>query len=267
MLDLKRTQLFLFDMDGTLYLGEQLFSNTVELLKTIRAQGKQYLFLTNNSSKSVDDYVQKMNRLGVDAEKSDFLTSAQATAGYLFNHYPNGKIFVAGTSSFCQELRNHGLSVTEEPEKDIACIVCGFDTELTFQKLDYLSRLLLRKEVPFIATNPDLVCPTEYGFVPDCGSVCEMLFHATGRKPFVIGKPSPLMPQLACQKYGCTPDETLMIGDRLYTDIACGLNANIPTLLVLSGETTAQMAASSEFQANAIMQDIGELLQELKKIS
>ena len=267
MTDLKQTRLFLFDMDGTLYLGDRLFPDTAELLATIRAQGKHYLFLTNNSSKSVHDYIKKMENLGIAAKKSDFLTSSQATAGYLSDHYPDGKIFVAGTASFCQELRSHGLAVTEDLEENIDCIVCGFDTELTFKKLENLSRLLLRKELPFIATNPDLVCPTEYGFVPDCGSVCKMLFHATGRKPFIIGKPSPLMPELACQKYDCAPDETLMIGDRLYTDIACGLNAGIPTLLVLSGETTAQMAAASEFHANAIMQDIGELLRELKKLS
>lgn len=266
MINLTQTRLYLFDMDGTLYLGEQLFPKTAELLNTIRAQGKQYLFLTNNSSKCAADYVKKMARLGISTQGSDFLTSSQVTAEYLSEHFPDTTIYVAGTASFCKELLLHNLHITTHLEEGIGCVVCGFDTELTFQKLEELSILLSGPEIPFIATNPDLVCPTEYGYVPDCGSVCEMLFHATGKKPLIIGKPSPLMPQLACRKFGCQPNEAIVVGDRLYTDIACGLNAGIPTLLVLSGETDRKMAEQSEFQADAVMQDIGKLLLELQRL-
>lgn len=266
MINLKKIRLFLFDMDGTLYLGNQLFPPCRELLKTIRAQGKRYLFMTNNSSKSVGDYVKKMERLGVAAVEEDFLTSSQATAGYLLENFSTAKIYAAGTASFLAELRSHGLNVTDRREEGIGCVVCGFDTELTFRKLEDLSILLTGENLPFLATNPDLVCPTEYGYVPDCGSVCQMLYNATGKKPVVIGKPSPLMPQLACKKYGCAPEETMLVGDRLYTDIACGLNAKLPTLLVLSGETDQAMAAASEFQADQVMDGIGELLEELKKL-
>lgn len=265
MIDLRKIRLFLFDMDGTLYLGDQLFPPCRELLDIIRRQGKRYLFMTNNSSKSVGDYVAKMERLGVPAKEEDFLTSSQATAGYLAEHYPTAKIYLAGTRSFEKELKSHGLTVVTRREEGIGCIVCGFDTELTFAKLEDLSILLTGSDTPFIATNPDLVCPTEYGYVPDCGSVCQMLYNATGRKPLVIGKPSPLMPQLAQKAWGCRPEETMLVGDRLYTDIACGLNAKIPTLLVLSGETDEKMAEESQFQADQVMRDIGELLEELKK--
>lgn len=265
MINLKQIRLFLFDMDGTLYLGERLFADTVELLEVIRRQGKRYVFLTNNSSKSVRDYVEKMERLGVEAEEADFLTSSQATARYLSEHYGTVNIYAAGTASFRNELKAHGLHVTTHPDETVGCVVCGFDTELTFQKLEDLSRLLTRKDLPFIATNPDLVCPTEYGYVPDCGSVCEMLYHATGRKPFVIGKPAPLMVELACEKFHCATQEAMVVGDRLYTDIACGIHAGVPTLLVLSGETDRDMADASEFQADWIAPNIGDLLRELKK--
>ena len=157
------------------------------------------------------------------------------------------------------------MNITDEKSEDIECIVVGFDTELTFKKLENLSMLLTEKEnIPYIATNLDMVCPTEWGFVPDCGSVSDMIYNATGKRPMVIGKPSPLMPQLAMKKYGVAPEETLLVGDRLYTDIACGLNAKIPTILVLSGETDEKMAAESEYQADRILQDIGVILDELR---
>ena len=265
MTDLKNIKLFLFDMDGTLYLGDRLFEHTKKLLEVIRAQGHRYLFMTNNSSKSVNAYVEKLAKLGIEAEKEDFMTSSQATGGYLLEHHKEQKIYVTGTNSLKEELKSYGLNITDEKSEDIECIVVGFDTELTFKKLENLSMLLTEKEnIPYIATNLDMVCPTEWGFVPDCGSVSDMIYNATGKRPMVIGKPSPLMPQLAMKKYGVAPEETLLVGDRLYTDIACGLNAKIPTILVLSGETDEKMAAEAEYQADRILQDIGVILDELR---
>ena len=132
-------------------------------------------------------------------------------------------------------------------------------------ELEDMSILLLDKSLPYIAANLDLVCPTEYGYVPDCGSVCEMLFNATGRRPEVIGKPSPLMVELALEKWGVAKKEAMVVGDRLYTDIACGKNAGIPTVLVLSGETDEQMAAASPHKADLSLQDISVILNELNK--
>jgi HAD superfamily hydrolase (TIGR01450 family) len=142
----------------------------------------------------------------------------------------------------------------------------GFDTELTFQKLHDVSYLLLKQpELPYIATNPDLVCPTEFGSVPDCGSVCEMIFNATGKRPVVIGKPSSLMPELALQRLGIAKEETCVIGDRIYTDIKSGLNAGITGVLVLSGETTEEILQQSKDKPHIVLKDAGEILQVLQK--
>ncbi len=260
---IRNTKLFLFDQDGTLYLGGGLYSFTKELLHTIRSSGRRYLFMTNNSSKSVADYIKKLEGMGIAAERADFITSSQATAYYLKKHHPGKTLYVCGTRSLIAELETEGFSVTAQLDK-VECIVMGFDTELTFQKLEDVSKLLLtRPELPYIATNPDLVCPTEYGSVPDCGSVCQMIFNATGKRPVVIGKPSPLMPQLAMERLGVSEEETMVVGDRIYTDVKSGLNAGTVTALVLSGETTLEILESSPEKPDLVLADCGELLAAL----
>lgn len=256
---LKNHKLFLFDMDGTLYLGDQLYSFTKELLATIRAKGKRYLFMTNNSSKSVADYVKKLAKLGIEAIEEDFITSSQATAYYLKLHHKGQKLYVCGTNSLKEELRKNGFEVTENLD-EVECIVMGFDTELTFKKLEDVSKLLLTRELPYIATNPDYVCPTEFGSVPDCGSVCDMIYNATKKRPLVIGKPEALMPELAMQQHGYSKEETTVIGDRIYTDIKSGLNAGINTILVLSGETTQEILDASEDKPHMVLNDAGEMI-------
>ena len=141
----------------------------------------------------------------------------------------------------------------------------GFDRELTFQKLEDVSRLLLtREDLPYIATNPDWVCPTEFGSVPDCGSVCEMIYNATCKRPVFIGKPSPLMPQLAMERMGVAPEETLVVGDRIYTDVKSGLNAGTMTALVMSGETTPQILEASLEKPHLVLQDCREIVEALR---
>ncbi len=261
---LEKINLYLFDMDGTLYLGDLLYDFTKELLATIKESGRRYLFMTNNSSKSVEDYVKKLEKLGIMATREDFITSSQATAYYLKQNHPNCRLYVCGTQSLKKELEREGFVVTDTLA-DVDCIVMGFDTELTFQKLEDVSRLLLtREDIPYIATNPDYVCPTEFGSVPDCGSVCDMIFNATGKRPVVIGKPSPLMPQLAMAQYGFAPEETAVVGDRIYTDIKSGLNAGITGILVMSGETTPEILAASEDKPHLVLQDASEILKALK---
>ena len=140
----------------------------------------------------------------------------------------------------------------------------GFDTELTFQKLDDACRLLTTKpEIMYVATNPDWVCPTSYGYVPDCGSVSQMIFNATKRKPYFIGKPEPAIAQLAMAKVGRKADETVLVGDRIYTDIKSGLNAGITGMLVLSGETTLEILEASEDKPHLVLQDCSEILEAL----
>ena len=264
--DLSRIRLWLFDMDGTLYLGEQLFDFTKPLLTAIRKCGGRYLYLTNNSSKSVPDYVKKMQRLGVPAEESDFLTSAQATAWYLHRHHDGARLYVCGTDSLQRELAAEGFPIVNSEPDSAQCIVMGYDTELTYQKLLDVSRLLTEQpEMPYIATNPDLVCPTEFGFVPDCGSVCGMIRTATGRTPVVIGKPEPLMPRMAMERMGVTAAETAVVGDRIYTDVKSGLNAGCAGVLVMSGETTPQILADSPDKPDLVLQSAGEILEVLGK--
>ena len=261
---LNRIRLYLFDMDGTLYLGNRLFDFTIELLDTIRSTGRRYLFMTNNSSKSVEDYIKKLENLGIAATREDFITSSQATAYYLKQHYPNHRLYVCGTRSLKKELEMEGFTVTENLG-EVDCIVMGFDTELTFQKLEDVSRLLLTREnIPYIATNPDYVCPTEFGSVPDCGSVCDMIYNATRKRPVVIGKPSPLMPQLAMERYGYTKEETAVVGDRIYTDIKSGLNAGITGILVMSGETTEEILNNSPEKPHLVLDDASAIMKAIK---
>ena len=261
---LRSKKLFLFDMDGTLYLGNWLYDFTLELLSTLRATGRQYLFMTNNSSKSVEDYVKKLNTMGITATREDFMTSSQATAYYLHKHHEGQKLYVCGTESLKEELRREGFTVTTDID-EVECIVMGFDTELTFQKLHDVSFLLLTQpELPYIATNPDYVCPTEFGSVPDCGSVCDMIYNATKKRPVVIGKPSPLMPQLAMEKLGVSKEETCVVGDRIYTDVKSGLNAGITGILVLSGETTREILAESPDKPHLVLEDASEILKAIK---
>lgn len=260
---IRHMKLFLFDLDGTLYLGEQLYPFTIDLLRRIRETGGRSLYMTNNSSKSVEDYIRKLERLGIPATREDFITSAQATAWYLQQNHPGKTLYVCGTESLKRELREAGFHVTEEPE-DAQCIVMGFDTELTFKKLHDVSWLLSTRQIPYIATNPDYVCPTEFGSVPDCGSVCDMIYNATKKRPLVIGKPEPLMPQLAMERLGISRSEACCIGDRIYTDIRSGLNAGITTMLVLSGETTREILDASDVKPHFVLEDAGEILEALR---
>ncbi len=260
MLDtLKQKRLFLFDMDGTLYLGNHLFEFTPSLLAAIKNKGGRYLFMTNNSSKSVEDYIKKLRSLGIDAVYEDFITSSQATALYLKQHHAGKRLYVCGTRSLIAELEREGFEVTTDLER-VEVIVMGFDTELTFQKLEDVCRLLLTRDLPYIATNPDYVCPTEFGSVPDCGSVCDMVFNATKKRPFVIGKPSPMMPLTAMEMTGFGKEETVVLGDRIYTDVKSGLAAGVMSILVMSGETTEEILLASEDQPDLVMGSAAELM-------
>lgn len=261
--EIKNKKLFLFDMDGTLYLGDRLFDFTKELLSKIKSVGGRYLFMTNNSSKSVADYIKKLKNLGIDALYEDFITSSQATAYYLKENHNGATLYVCGTQSLKEELIKEGFKVTENLD-EVECIVMGFDTELTFKKLHDVSFMLSTKDIPYIATNPDYVCPTEFGSVPDCGSVCDMIYNATKKRPVVIGKPEPLMPILAMKHTGYTPEQTAVFGDRIYTDVLSGLNAGVTAVLVMSGETTQEILNNSNVKPDIVLSDCSEIIKLLE---
>ena len=210
-----------------------------------------------------------MQRFGVDAKADDFFTSTEATIWYLkkpenIEKYNGKKIYAMGTASFCKQMRDAGFDIVTDVCDDVALLLVANDQELTFKKLDDAC-ILLGRGVDFLATNPDWVCPTWYGYVPDCGSVAEMLYNATKRRPKFIGKPQPDMALLAIKASGYSPEETVLIGDRLYTDIACGVNAGISTIFVLSGEGTMADLEASDKKPEFVFDNIRKIYEDISK--
>ena len=262
MKKLSDKRLFLLDMDGTIYLDNHLFDGTLDFLHKVKEIGGKYMFVTNNSSKSADDYVKKLSKIGIEAEIDDFLTSTEATIHYINKNYKGKKFYSVGTESFNKELINNGINVTCELEDDIYGLVISNDNEINFKKIED-ARILLGRDVKYIATNPDWVCPTSFGYVPDCGCFAEMLKRATGKEPLFIGKPKPEMILMAMEKFGYKKEECVIIGDRVYTDIASGYNAEIDTVLVLSGEATMKDVEESEIKPVYIMKNIREVYENI----
>ncbi len=230
-------KMFLFDMDGTIYLDETLFDGVKELLQKIDDDGGKYVFITNNASKSVKDYVAKMHRLGLkQVTEEHFFTSAQATLAILQEKHAKELIYIQATKSLIEEYKDSGLNVTTEYNETAKVILVGFDPEFTGEKVYTTCKMLTKLNVPYYATNPDWVCPVEFGYIPNCGSMCQGIERATGKKPIFIGKPEPTMIYAVMEKFHYTKEETVVFGDRLYTDIASGNNAGVDTVCVLSGE-------------------------------
>lgn len=261
---LKDKKLFLFDMDGTIYLGNNLFDGVKELLSLIKNRGGRYVFITNNSSKSVSAYIEKLGNLGIVAKSDDFFTSSEAAVSMINKKHSGALVYAQGTKSFIDYLKSQGLNVTEEYDETAGVILVGFDTELDFNKEIKTCKMLTKLSVPYYATNPDWVCPTEFGYVPDCGSMCFGYEKATGRKPIFIGKPDPAMIYAATEKFGFDKNDVLVIGDRLYTDIASGCNAGVDTLFVLSGEGTMEDYKKSDVKSTFVLKNVKELLEIIK---
>ena len=250
---LSEVRCFLLDMDGTFYLGEQLLPGASKFLELLRPQGREYLFLTNNSSKDSQQYVEKFARLGLSIPRDKIMTSGEATALHVQRQHPQARVYVVGTQALENEFRERGFVLTDEMP-DFA--ILGFDTTLTYAKLWTLCDLV-RAGVCYIATHPDYNCPTETGFMPDIGAMIAFVKTSTGREPdLIVGKPNSLFVEYAAERTGIPVSAMCMIGDRLYTDIALGTAANIPTILVLSGETRADEVAGSPYQPTHIFRDI-----------
>lgn len=261
---LRKKKLFLFDIDGTIAVGNTLYEGSRELLAHIHAIGGRSYFITNNSTKSGSDYVQKFaDSFQLETTEEQFITAGYLTLRFLKEHYADQTIFVLGTASYVAELRQKGLRITEQVQPDIACLVAAYDSELTYEKLCRASQVLLTMDVPFYGTNPDLRCPIDFGFIPDCGSICNMLTATTGRIPEYLGKPSPVVAELCMQHSGFSPDETLVVGDRLYTDIACGLNAGVDTCVLFTGEAQPEDLADTPYKPAFAFADVKELLSAL----
>lgn len=254
---LKNIELFLLDMDGTIYLDDDLFDGSKEFIDKIRKQNKKYIFLTNNSSKSKLDYIAKLNRIGIPADLNNIFTSGMAMGMYL-NEFYNGKsIYLVGTNALKEELEAYNVKIVDD-NPDI--VVVGFDRELTFEKLEKACWFIDEGAI-FLATNTDYVCPIRnHRYVPDCGSMCNMITNATGKKPKYIGKPEPDMINILSNKYNIKKENIVMIGDRVYTDIKAGYNANVNTICVLSGEATLDTIKNEDVKPDFIFDSVKDLI-------
>lgn len=258
-------KLFLFDIDGTLAVGDELLDGSRELLELIEKKGGKSFFITNNSTKSAADYVVRFKEVfGLETQEWQFLTSGQLTLKHLQENYADKKIYVQATKSYVNQLTENGLNITEKYEEDIACILVAYDSEVTYEKLCETSLALqstLEDRVPFLATNPDLRCPAPFGFIPDCGAICDMLTSTTDRKPTYLGKPARRMVDEAVAFSGMQPEEVLVVGDRLYTDIACGIAARVDTALVLTGEAKREDLKDTEYPPTIVYENVRKLLE------
>ena len=269
------------DMDGTIYMGMSLFPWTKRFLSDLTEMGIGYSFLTNNPSKSIADYLHKLETLGIEATREEMYTTALATIDYIRSHYPTAKrLFLLGTPSMISEFEAAGFESTADSADDVPdVVVAAFDMTLTYPRL-CRAAWWASQGIPYIATNPDRVCPTDQPVVlVDCGSICKCLEHATGRTPdIVLGKPDPnMLPDAICGKphtimgealsglLGAEKEEIAMVGDRIYTDVAMARNAGALGVLVLSGETTEEVASAADPQPDVTalsLKEFGELLKE-----
>jgi NagD protein len=250
------------DMDGTIYMGDSLFPYTIPFLEKLKQMNISYSFLTNNPSKSLDDYLQKLEKMGIHATEEEMYTTTVATIDYIKAHYPEARrLFLLGTPSMISQFEKAGFISTADDAEDVPdLIVAAFDLTLVYSRL-CRAAWWISQGIPYIATNPDKVCPTNLPTVlVDCGSICKCLEHATGRQPDItLGKPDPNMLIGILQQKQLQPEEIAMVGDRIYTDIAMAQNAGAVGVLVLSGETTIEVANAAPYPPDVIAENIGEL--------
>ena len=257
---LSAVRCFLLDMDGTFYLGDRLIDGSLDFLAALERTGRTARFLTNNSSKSASVYERKLARMGVDALYRDVITYGHAAAHYCLEHFPGKRCYLLGNPMLREELLSMGMTLTEE---DADYVLVAFDTTLDYAKMcrvcDYI-----RAGKPYIATHPDFNCPTETGFIPDMGAIMAFIEASTGRRADVIlGKPHRGIVDEALRRTGFTLSEMAMVGDRLYTDVATGVNHGMTGILVLSGEATMDDVAVSTVKPDLIFGRLSDMIDYL----
>ncbi len=240
---IRRTEVFLLDLDGTVYVGERPIGEMAQTLAAVRASGRRIVYCTNNSSRSAARYEQKLRRLGLFDARDTVFTSGMAAAAYLDAHHAGRRVYLVGTDALKAEFRAAGVPLAEsDGDADVA--VLGYDTSLTYEKLVRINRMLVQGK-PYIVTHADDVCPAEGVYPPDAGSFIQLLKCSSGREPDVIcGKPYTVMGECLTRLLGVPAESVAMVGDRPYTDIRFGNNNGFGTLLVLSGECCAEQVAA-----------------------
>ena len=239
---LKDTKCFLLDMDGTFYLGGQLIEGSLEFIDGVLATGRDFMFLTNTSSHNAAFYVRKLAGMGLSIDRRRVMTSGEATCEKLKELYPGKRAFVLGNEFLREEFNEAGIEVDD---RDPEIVVIGFDTTLDYDRMWAVCDFV-RAGLPYIATHPDFNCPTETGFMPDIGAIMAFIEASTGRRPdLVVGKPNTGIVEAVLRRTGLKTSELAMVGDRLYTDIETGVRSGMLSILVMSGETTEEMLATS----------------------
>lgn len=257
---LRRCRLFLLDMDGTMYLTATPCRGAIGFMDLLARTGRRGIYLTNNSSHNHRDCARELRAMGLPCEEDGVFTAGMAAGLWMQRHLPGKRVYLVGTPALRAELAEYGVETTEDAPD---AVLVGFDSTLEYGKLARATNLL-RVGLPYIATNPDLVCPIEGGFIPDCGSICALLNAASGREPVYVGKPCRELVDLLAAQTGVPHDEICCVGDRLYTDIAVGVNAGTVTAAVLTGEATPELIAASDIKPDYVFEDIGALAEALE---
>ncbi len=252
---LRDTDLFVLDMDGTFYLGEQILPGALDFLDAVKRSGKEFLFFTNNSSKAPEDYIRKLAGMGCAITREQIMTSGDVTIRYLNTCHAGKTVYLVGTPALERSFREGGIPLTAE-RPDI--VVVGFDTTLTYEKLERACTYI-REGALFLATHLDINCPVEGGFIPDCGAFCAAISLSTGKQPQYLGKPFPETVDMVLGKTGAARERTVFVGDRLYTDVATGIRNGARGILVLTGETKIEDVTGSDVQPHAIFEGLAEM--------
>ncbi len=259
--DLAEVRCWLLDMDGTISLGEKMIPGAEKFFDAVTGSGRKYIFLTNNSSHSASHYLTRLRNMGIAAGRDEILISTDALILHLFREFKRAvRVFCVGTADFEKELKDKGIIIETNMGKEIDAVLVGFDTSLTYSKLN-IACDYIRSGVPWYAANPDKVCPLEGGKVlPDCGSIIAFLETCTGTKPVrVIGKPETAMADMIIDKYGFERSELAIVGDRIYTDLAAAANSGIRSIAVLTGEACIEDILSGGIVPDYVFDNIGDL--------
>jgi HAD superfamily hydrolase (TIGR01450 family) len=256
---LNKVKCFIFDMDGTIYSGDKIYEGVIELFRFFLKKNIKFYFLTNNSSKTGSIYVEKLRRLGVDfISENQIITSGDVTIKYLQKKKYN-KIYLVGTSALEKQFIDAGFELVYDKYLNIDCVVVGFDTSFNFKKGE-IATYYLRKEIPFISTNEDLVCPIENNeFIPDCGSITALLEKASNRTSEYLGKPRYETFNYLLEYTRLNKDEIAIVGDRLYTDIATGFYNDFTSIAVLTGEFKLEDLIESSVKPTIILDNVFDI--------
>ena len=233
---LKEKKLYVFDMDGTVYLGGNPFEFAIRFIKQLKESGKRILFFTNNASHTDDFYIAKLNRMGFGVCENEIMTSGDVTIEFLNRHRAKKSVYLVGVDELVDDFRKKGIDLVDGKSESADIVVTSFDTTLTYEKLDNACRLI-RNGAEFLSTHPDFNCPTETGFIPDSGAITAFVTASTGKTPTYFGKPYRETIEMICEATGVQREDMCIFGDRLYTDIALGKKFGVTSVLVLSGET------------------------------